>query len=292
MSAYESDYRGLLLKILGLGDKAEGRNGWTKSIFNATLEVDLARGFPLLKGRKMHTKGIFAELCCFVQGLTDLQEYVEMGCNYWTKNAEAWVCNDGLAEADYSIGQYVGALWRDFSSAAEVQSDSHTPRDQLRELYLSLRDNPSSRRHVLSAWHPGAEACLPPCTVMAIFDVRKDKLNCHVTQRSADMCLGVPSDVAGYALLMHALCFALGTENRVLSPGRLCFSFINAHIYQKHESSTYKYLQQGYGAMPSLPSLQIVSPYTGFSVLANLVPDHIALQGYEPNGAINFPFVV
>lgn len=285
INVYENQYRLMLLQIMAAGTKQTGRNGAVQSLFGQTLSVDLGQGFPLLTGRKMHVTGIFGEMCAFMRGLEALSDYVELGCNYWVANAQSWYANRDKTPEDMLIGQYVGSLWRDFSSADEAQSDAHGVRDQLFELYHSLRDNPSSRRHVLSAWHPGAESCLPPCTVMAIFDVRNGKLNCHVTQRSADMCLGVPSDVAGYALLVHVLCAALG-----YTPGQLMFTFVNAHVYEAHKDSLYKYIAQE--PKKRLPSLHIESPHEGFQMLNRAEPKHFVLSDYECGPVIKFPFVV
>lgn len=278
MNNYELSYKALLYSILHSGTRKEGRNGWTKSKFGLTLCVDLKEGFPLLTARKMHYKGVIGEMAGFIRGCEMLSDYKDFGCNYWDANAAAWAKNEGLRPVDMSIGQYVGSLWRDFSAYSEVQSDDHTPIDQLRELVYQLRHNPSSRRHVLSAWHPAAKSCLPPCTVMAIFNVDGPALNCHVTQRSADMCLGVPSDVAGYALLLALIAKECG-----FTPGKLMFTFVDAHVYKEHIVPLESYLEAPITDLP-----QAVLSNLG---LFHFVPADFELLGYNPAPAIAFPFV-
>lgn len=279
MNNYEIAYKALLYSILHSGIRKEGRNGWTKSKFGLTLSVDLKEGFPVLTGRKMHYKGVVGEMAGFIRGCEILGDYKDLGCNYWDANAEAWSVNFGKNNPnDMSIGQYVGSLWRDFSAYSEIQSDDHTPRDQLRVLIDQLKYDPSSRRHVLSAWHPAAKSCLPPCTVMAIFNVEGKHLNCHVTQRSADMCLGVPSDVLGYALLLALLAQETGRL-----PGKLMFTFVDAHIYKEHIVPLEGYLQA--------PIIDLPQALISNDSFFEFTPADFELVGYNPAPAVAFPFV-
>jgi thymidylate synthase len=279
MNNYEKDYKSLVHKLLSNGTKKRGRNGDTRSSFGLTLRVDLNEGFPLLTGRRMFIKGIAAEMACFIRGCEILGDYKEFGCNYWDTNAENWSPNFGKSDPnDMSIGQYVGSLWRDFSAYSEKQYGDHTPRDQLRELVHQLEYNPSSRRHVLSAWHPGAQSCLPPCTVMAIFNVEDGRLHCHVTQRSADVCLGVPSDVAGYAILVELLAKEVG-----LKVGTLMFTFVDAHIYGEHIIPFLEYFSRPIENLPKA-ALHNHNLYT-------FVPEDLRLSNYKYSPAINFQFI-
>lgn len=278
---YEIEYKALLWDICQQGAVKKGRNGETRSLFGQTLTVNLKHGFPVLNGRKLFIQGIFGELAGFLRGAKDLKTYKDFGCNYWDANAAAWQANNGLPWDKQSIGQYVGPLWRDFRSLAEIQSDSPAPRDQLAVLVEQLKTDPQSRRHVLSAWHPGASSCLPPCTVMAIFNVQNGVLHCHVTQRSADMCLGVPSDVVQYALLVHLLCKEVG-----LVPGKLMFTFVDAHVYQAHMEPLQQYFRQP--AKRQLPKLKLKDSTSVFG----FVPSDAELVDYEPSPAVKFPFVV
>lgn len=279
MNSYERDYKALLNTVLCMGAHKEGRNGKTLSKFGVTLRVDLQEGFPLLTARKMHYKGVFGELAAFVRGHQMLADYKNLGCNYWDANAVAWAENEGLGLKNMSIGQYVGSLWRDFSAHSETQSEARVGRDQLRVLTDQLRNNPSSRRHVLSSWHPGAKSCIPPCVVMTVFNVEDDELNCHVTMRSCDMCLGLPSDVAGMALLVYLLCRECG-----LRPGVLMFTLVDAHIYAEHAESLESYLQEPVARLPKLV-LHNVDLFT-------FKPEEAELVGYLHGPTIQFPFVV
>lgn len=279
MNNYEAAYQNLLYSILHSGVRKEGRNGWTKAKFGLTLTVDLAEGFPVLTGRQMFYRGVIGEMAAFIRGCEILADYKDFGCNYWDTNAKNWSENFGKSDPeDMTIGQYVGSLWRDFSAYSEAQSDDHVPRDQLRALIAQLLCDPSSRRHVLSAWHPGAQSCLPPCTVMAIFNVEEGKLNCHVTQRSADMCLGVPSDVAGYALL----CMLLAKETS-LQLGKLMFTFVDAHVYKEHIVPLETYLKQ---KTYDLPQALIAG-----NEMLKFKPSDFELISYQHSPRVNFPFV-
>lgn len=277
MNFYERAYKELLHRARHSGRLISGRNGSTYSLFGEVLKIRLDGGFPLLTGRKMHLQGIVAELACFIQGAEHLATYKAAGCNYWDANAEAWAANG--QPAPLSIGQYVGSLWRRFKAHNEVLSGSSDDRDQLRTIQRELRANPTSRRHVLAAWHPGAKSCLPPCTVMAIFDSDGKYLNCHVTQRSADLCLGVPTDVAQYALLTHLLARDAG-----LLPGQLMFTFVNAHIYDQHVPVLDEYLSQ---PIKRLPRLRL-----GDCDTLSFSTEHFKVEGYEHGPNIKFPFVV
>jgi len=282
MNFYEQNYRSLLKKILSHGASKTGRNGGTRYLFGETLKIRLQGGFPLLTGRKMHLKGILAELACFIHGAEALAEYKALGCNYWDSNAAAWARNSGKPQEEQSIGQYVGSLWRCFKAADGDLSGLNSTRDQLSTLLRELRADPLSRRHVLAAWHPGAESCLPPCTVMAIFNSDGKQLNCHVTQRSADMCLGVPTDVAQYAVLTHLLADWAG-----LLPSDLMFTFVDAHIYDVHRPALAEYLKV---PINRLPKLKFSELYLGNPLM--VMPDDFEIKDYVPGPTINFPFVV
>ncbi len=283
MNFYEQNYRALIRNILDFGHKKEGRNGATRSLFGQTLTIRLQGGFPLLTGRKMYPTGIFGELSCFVHGEELLTEYKKAGCNYWDANAAQWDENKGKPDNEVSIGQYVGSLWRAFYAYDEVLSDFNADRDQLRMIQQQLRVNPLSRRHVLAAWHPGAKSCLPPCTVMAIFESDGKTLNCHVTQRSADLCLGVPSDVAQYALLVHLLARDAG-----LLSGNLMFTFVDAHIYEAHMEPLTEYMRSKFYM---LPRLRFKEEDNFFDALT-FEPEDAWLENYTHGPAIKFPFVV
>lgn len=281
MNFYEQNYRSLLKKILSHGASKTGRNGGTSYLFGETLKIRLQGGFPLLTGRKMHLKGILAELACFIHGAELLSEYKALGCNYWDSNAAAWALNKGKPAEEQSIGQYVGSLWRCFKAADGDLSGLNSTRDQLSTLLRELRADPLSRRHVLAAWHPGAESCLPPCTVMAIFNSDGKYLHCHVTQRSADMCLGVPTDVVQYAILTHLLAQYAG-----LIPGELMFTFVDAHIYDVHRPALEEFLRTN---IVRLPKLYLTEQYSGDP--RDFMPEHIRIEDYNPGPKIDFPFV-
>lgn len=271
---YEELYCAALSEILDIGEWKTGRNGRTKGLFNISLHADLSASFPAITARKLHLPGIIGEYCAFISGTKRLALFKEFGCNYWDTNAKAWAHNKGVPENLLQVGNYVGALWRNF--------EGH---DQLAALVSGLHENPNGRRHVLTAWHPTAPACLPPCTVMAIFYHVNGKLSCHVTQRSADMCLGVPSDFVVYGLLVHALCKELGMQPDILS-----FSLIDAHIYEEHIPAANELLER-YNSVPysknSAPTLKLEERSSFFEP----APRDFKVENYEPLGPLNFPFI-
>jgi thymidylate synthase len=166
----------------------------------------------------MYTDGVVGELAAFVRGAEDLATFEKFGCKYWHDNAAQWAENYGKPESDWRIGKAYGSLWRDFEGV-----------DQLAVVIENLKSDPYSRRHVVSAWYPGAEACLPPCHLMYQFYVRQGFLHCHVYMRSVDLCVGLPSDIALYGVLMSLVAKDVG-----LKPSTLTFSFGDCHIYENH----------------------------------------------------------
>ena len=269
MNQFDTSYSAALQDVLEFGSIKHGRNGRTRSLFNVCIVADMTEGaFPLLTRREMFYRGVFGEMAAFLMGTEFLQDYKDFGCNYWDANAKAWDKNKDRKPEDYKVGQYVGALWREFAGV-----------DQLSALVQGLIDNPDSRRHVLSSWHPAAESCLPPCITMITFQHDNGLLNAHVTQRSADMCLGVPSDFIGIGLLLQLICREVGMQ-----PGTLAFSLVDAHIYEQHVEGALMLLNQpGYEA----PSLAI-SEDTG---LFNFKPELCEIRGYRFSPAIKFEFV-
>lgn len=269
MNQFDTSYSVALQDVMEFGSVKCGRNGATRSLFNIQVVADMSEGaFPLLTRREMFYRGVFGEMAAFLQGSRLLQTYKDFGCNYWDANAKAWPRNYERAPEDMEVGFYVGALWRNFEGI-----------DQLRNLVDNLRKDPDSRRHVLSSWHPGAEACLPPCITMIVFQHDNGLLNAHVTQRSADMCLGVPSDFVGVGLLLQLICREVG-----MTPGTLAFSLVDAHIYEQHVEGVLMLLNQPGYETPHLA----ISEDTG---LFNFKPELCEIRGYRFSPAIKFEFV-
>lgn len=190
----ETAYLDLLEDVLLRGKPTPSRAGETLSTFGNMLTLDmLDRKFPLVLTRRVYPMQVLAELECFIKGTSRLSDFVDAGCNYWTLNAQAWRPGENM------VGRIYGVQWRHWrrQDGEEI--------DQLVNLVEGLRDDPYGRRHILTAWNPGelAEMCLPPCHVMAQFNLSGAELDCLVTMRSVDLCLGLPSDMILYGMLLY-----------------------------------------------------------------------------------------
>ena len=224
----DTQYLDLLESVLQNGEHRPSRAGNVRRLFGTSVSFDMSSGwFPLIRTRKMFPLPVLAELECFIRGTRKLSDFVEAGCNYWTPNAEAW------APGQDDVGRIYGVQWRHW------RKPNGETIDQLVNLVEGLRDEPYGRRHILSAWNPGEmdEMCLPPCHMMAQFGLERDFLSCVVTQRSVDMCLGLPADMILYGALLHLICMEVGR-----TPGYLTFNFGDTHVYESHVANAEKLL--------------------------------------------------
>lgn len=227
-------YYQLVNQILKEGALNENRTGIsTLSIFGAKLEFDLTEGFPLLTHKKLPFKSILAELLWFLEGSTDERRLAELTyrkpremlidkTTIWTENANAQGISLGYTNTDLrkDLGPIYGSQWRDFNGT-----------DQILNLIHDLKTNPQSRRHILTAWNVSEilKMSLPPCHVLSQFDLSNGKLNALLYQRSADVILGSPFNIASYALLLELLAKEIGVK-----AGKLVYTIGNAHIYSNH----------------------------------------------------------
>lgn len=212
----EWQYLNLLRDILDNGVRRDDRTGTgTLGVFGRQMRFDLSKGFPLLTTKKLHTRSIFIELLWFLRGETNIAWLKENGVRIW----------DEWADADGDLGPVYGKQWRSWS-APNGQSI-----DQIQKLLHGLKTNPNSRRHIVSAWNPADvdDMALPPCHCLFQFFVADGKLSCQLYQRSADIFLGVPFNIASYALLTHMLAKVVGLE-----PGDFVHTFGDAHLYLNH----------------------------------------------------------
>jgi thymidylate synthase len=209
-------YLDLMQHVLDRGVRKVDRTGTgTLSVFGYQMRFDLADGFPLLTTKKLHMKSVIYELLWMLRGDTNIRYLNEHGVTIW----DEWAKEDG------DLGPVYGAQWRSWRGA-----DGKTV-DQITSMVEGIRDNPDSRRHVVSAWNPTEiEAmALPPCHVLFQFYVADGKLSCHLYQRSADIFLGVPFNIASYSLLTMMVAQVVN-----LKPGDFVHSFGDAHIYLNH----------------------------------------------------------
>jgi thymidylate synthase len=209
-------YLELCRRILTEGIKKQDRTGTgTLSIFGHHMRFDLSEGFPLITTKKLHTKSIIYELLWFLQGSTNVRYLQEHGVHIW----------DEWADEHGELGPIYGKQWRSF------QGGNGKTVDQIQWVIDEIRRNPDSRRLVVSAWNPAevADMALPPCHCLFQFYVVQGKLSCHLYQRSGDTFLGVPFNIASYALLTHMIAHVTGLE-----PGEFIHTLGDAHLYLNH----------------------------------------------------------
>lgn len=292
---FEQRYLELLKNILDNGDQKTDRTGiGTKTIFGPQLKFDLAQGFPAITTKKLAWKAVVSELLWFLEGSGDefrLKEILH-GERYsnkktiWTDNANAnyWT-KKKLQRHPGDLGRIYGVQWRKWRKPLirinKVVLQNH---DQILELINNLKTDPFSRRHILTAWNPGELElmALPPCHVLSQFFVDSNKkLSCHMYQRSADMFLGVPFNIASYALLTFLLAQVCN-----LTVGELIISFGDAHIYNNHIDQVKEQLLRKPYNFPSLKLNTDIKDITKFTM------KDIELVNYQSHDAIKAPMAV
>jgi thymidylate synthase len=254
----EFQYLGLLRDILETGVVRDDRTGTgTRGVFGRQMRFDLQRGFPLLTTKKLHLKSIIYELIWFLRGDTNVRWLQERGVKIW----------DEWAGADGELGPVYGKQWR--SWAAPDGSSI----DQIEKLIVGLRTNPNSRRHIVSAWNPSdvEDMALPPCHCLFQFFVADGKLSCQLYQRSADVFLGVPFNIASYALLTLMLARVVG-----LQPGEFIHTLGDAHLYLNH-------LEQAQEQLARTPRPLPVMRLADRDDLFAFEYEDFVLEGYDPH---------
>lgn len=237
---FNDEYEKLLKSVLETGVSKTDRTGTgTRSIFGAQMRFDLSQGFPLITTKKVHFKSVAIELLWFLRGDTNTKWMKDQGVTIW----DEWADSDGY------LGPVYGKQWREWV----IDSDKGETIDQISEVMSSLKENPDSRRHIVSAWNVGdiPKMALPPCHAFFQFYVFEGKLSCQLYQRSADMFLGVPFNIASYSLLVHMMAQQLGLE-----PGEFVWTGGDIHIYENHIEQVEKQLtRQPY----EFPQLEIIN---------------------------------
>lgn len=232
----EISYLMLLSKLLKAAPKDDRTGTGTSEIFGHQMRFDLSKGFPLLTTKKVHFKSIAIELFWFLRGRTDNQWLKERGVTIWDEWATAEKCKQfGRKEGD--LGPIYGHQWRNFTTVEEIvdsESDQEyglTGFDQIAWVIDEIKTNPNSRRLIVSGWNPSEanQVALPPCHTMFQFHVNEGKLSCQLYQRSADTFLGVPFNIASYALLTHIIASECGLE-----VGDFIWTGGCVHLYKNH----------------------------------------------------------
>jgi thymidylate synthase len=276
-------YLDLLQDVLDHGvDKRDRTGTGTRSVFGRQLRFNLAgdsrsglAGFPLLTTKRVHTKSIIHELLWFVAGDSNVRTLQEKGVTIW----------DEWADESGELGPVYGAQWRRWRAAPPSGSSSTEPVeiDQLDSLVEQIRSNPNSRRLVLSAWNVGELDAmkLPPCHLLFQFNVSEGRLNCAMTMRSCDVFLGLPFNIASYALL--TMMIAQVTD---LEPGELIVSLGDTHVYQNHFEQARLQLEREPRPLPTMHLNPAVKSLFDFSF------DDFNLEGYDPHPRISAPIAV
>jgi len=263
----ERQYLDLLADILANGERRDDRTGTgTLSVFGRQMRFDLSQGFPLLTTKRVHFKSIVLELIWFLQGMTNVRWLQERGCSIW----------DEWADPDGELGPVCGKQWRSWDAP-----DGRVI-DQMANVVRSIRTNPDSRRHMVSAWNPAEvdDMALPPCHCLFQFYVADGRLSCQLYQRSADVFLGVPFNIASYALLTMMVAKVTG-----LAPGDFVHTLGDAHLYLNHQDQAEEQL----GREPlRLPKVLLADRDDLFAFL----PDDVTLKGYRPHPGIKAPIAV
>jgi thymidylate synthase len=261
-------YLNLLQHILDKGTQKADRTGTgTLSVFGYQLRFDLQQGFPLLTTKKLHLRSIIHELLWFLRGDTNIRYLHEHGVTIW----------DEWADANGELGHVYGYQWRSWPAP----DGQHV--DQLAQLVKSVKENPDSRRHIVSAWNVAElrGMALPPCHVLFQLYVAEGRLSCQLYQRSADTFLGLPFNIASYALLTMMLAQVCG-----LQPGELVHTLGDAHLYLNHLEQVHTQLGREPRPLPAMALNPAVASIFDFKY------EDFLLTGYDPHPAIKAPIAV
>lgn len=279
-------YLDLVRNVLENGVRKSNRTGIdTLSSFSEFYKVDLSEGFPLLTTKKVYFRSVILEMLWYLRGEDHIRWLRdEMDCHIW----------DDWADEDGYVGPIYPVMWRRFpyTETEEINFEgdaSHLTKtvtserefDQIERAIRMLKENPHSRRIVVNAWHPGLldRMALPPCHVMFIFHVADGKLNCHLTQRSGDIALGIPFNLACYSALTMAIANEVGLEY-----GTFAHTIVDAHIYENHIDGLREQLKR---EPRELPRLEIAD-----KPVDELSLEDFELKGYNPHPSIKFEVAV
>ncbi|HEX5613462.1 MAG TPA: thymidylate synthase [Burkholderiales bacterium] len=264
----EQQYLDLLADVLAHGAEKSDRTGTgTRSVFGRQMRFDLGASFPLLTTKKLHLKSIIYELLWFLRGDTNVRWLQERGVTIW----------DEWADASGELGPVYGHQWRSWKT-----QDGRVI-DQIAQVLGSIRRNPDSRRHLVTAWNPAdvERMALPPCHALFQFYVAEGRLSCQLYQRSADLFLGVPFNIASYALLTRMVAQVSG-----LQPGEFVHTLGDAHLYRNHFEQAREQLARTPRAFPQMHLNPAVTDLFGFSY------EDFTVEGYDPLPAIRAPIAV
>lgn len=261
-------YLQLLRRVLEEGTPKSDRTGTgTRSVFGHQMRFDLAEGFPLVTTKKVHLKSIIHELLWFIAGDTNIRYLKEHGVSIW----------DEWANADGELGPVYGHQWRNWPTSAGGAID------QLTEVVEQIKTNPDSRRLIVSAWNVAdvPRMALPPCHLLFQFYVADGKLSCQLYQRSADVFLGVPFNIASYALLTMMI-----AQVAKLAPGDFVHTLGDAHLYDNHVEQAERQLARDPRPLPTMAINPAVDDLFAFKF------EDFQIENYDPHPGIKAPVAV
>lgn len=271
-------YLDLLQHVLDHGhDKPDRTGTGTRSVFGHQMRFDLdanaGGGFPCVTTKKLHLRSIIHELLWFLRGDTNIRYLQEHGVTIWNE----WADEHG------DLGPVYGQQWRSFPTPGNAHAPGNPGIDQIANVLDSLKNNPDSRRHIVCAWNPGQldEMALPPCHCLFQFYVADGKLSCQLYQRSADVFLGVPFNIASYALLTQMI-----AQVRGLQPGEFIHTLGDAHLYSNHFDQAREQLTRSPRKLPTMKLNPEVTDLFAFTY------DDFTLENYDPHPAIKAPIAV
>lgn len=262
MELHHTPYENMLADVMANGVATEDRTGvGTHSVFGRQMRFDLEKEFPAITTKKLYWKGVVGELLWFLSGDTNISYLTDNNIHIW----DEWADDNG------DLGPVYGHQWRSWQSC-----DGSTV-DQISAVVDSLSTNPHSRRHIVSAWNVDQleDMALPPCHLFFQFHVSDGKLSCQLYQRSADLFLGVPFNIASYSLLTHMIAKEVG-----LGVGEFIWTGGDVHIYNNHREQVEKQLCRVSRPLPTLAPLPEGKSLFTYDI------DDIQLIGYNPHGAI------
>lgn len=279
-------YLDVLKKVMEKGVDRQGRNGMTRGLFTEQMRFNMNDGFPATTTKKLAFKTMAAELFWFMSGYNDNNELMRLGCKIWDANAHSdyWLPK---AKYDGDLGRVYGVQWRDWRT-----SDGKVV-DQLKDIIERIKKDPNDRRLIVTAWNPGEldQMALPPCHMIFQFYPANGKLSLHMFQRSCDLFLGVPFNIASYALMLHLVAQMTGLE-----PFELILTLGDAHIYHDHFDAVQEQLKREPKALPKLwinPNIKDLS-----DVDTKKIPDQkgidelVKLLDYNPEESIKAKMAV
>ncbi len=278
ISKNEQAYLDLLRLVLNEGTEKGDRTGTgTLSHFGAQLRFNLADGFPLLTTKKVHLKSITYELLWFLSGSTHVDYLQQNGVRIWNE----WATTEQTARFNRpagDLGPIYGHQWRNYGATTTADGQYNSDGvDQIAQVVEQIKTNPNSRRLIVSGWNPGEadQVALPPCHTLFQFFVADNKLSCQLYQRSADLFLGVPFNIASYAMLTHMVAQVCNLE-----VGEFIWTGGDCHIYQNHREQVELQLTRSLYTLPTLALNPNIKDIFAFNY------DDISVDGYESHPAI------